>query len=309
MPMRKEVGVVGLGKMGGNIATHLLVEGYTVVGYDLQESNIRNADRETFSGYKPAFTPEELVKQLQPRRVIWMAVPSSPSGDAVDSVLESLLPFLYKGDILIDAGNSRYKKTQERHARLQNQGINFLDAGCSGGPFGASTGMAIMIGGDEEPFNYAEQLFSDLSRRNGYCYFGPSGAGHYAKMIHNGIEYGMMQALAEGFGVLKKSDFKFNLVKLARVYSNGSVIESHLVEWLQEAYAEFGENLDSIDGRVSHTGEGQWTVETAKEMGMKLPAIEAALQFRIDSQENPSYEGKILSAMRHKFGGHSVKEK
>ena len=191
----------------------------------------------------------------------------------------------------------------------EDKGIDFLDVGVSGGPSGARSGACIMVGGKREIFSEHEKLFKDLSVYKGYGYMGESGAGHFVKMVHNGIEYGMMQAIAEGFAVMKKSPFKLDLIKIAEVYNHRSVIESRLVDWLRTAFEQYGENLDDIYGSVSQSGEGMWTVEAAKELGIPIPIIEEALRFREQSNETPSYTGQALSAMRNQFGGHEVFKK
>ncbi len=299
-----EVGVIGLGKMGKNIALHLLEHEYVIVGYDIEGSNVNDLKQD---GFKPAYTLKSFTEQLQPRRIMLLSVPASQAYDAVDDTLDNLMPYLYEKDIVIDGGNSHFKKTQKRYASLKNHGIHFLDAGCSGGPDGARNGMAIMIGGDKEAFEYSENIFKDLSwNHEGYAYLGRSGAGHFVKMIHNGIEYGMMQAIAEGFELLAKGPYQFDLTEVAWLYDKGSVIQSRLVGWLQQALEQHGQELQDVSGKVAHSGEGQWTVETARELGIYLPVIEASLQFRIDSQKTPSYTGQMLSGMRNAFGGHEV---
>ena len=302
-----KIGIIGLGKMGKNIALHLLEHKYDVVGYDIEDVNVKSLEQ---NGFKPAYSLKSLTEQLEPRRILFLSVPASHKLDVVDETLDRLTPHLYENDIVIDGGNSYYKKTQKRYNRLKNHEICLLDAGCSGGPKGARKGMAVMIGGDKEAFEYSEKIFKDLSWKHvGYAYLGPSGAGHYVKMVHNGIEYGMMQTLAEGFDVLGKAPYDFDLKKIARIYNNGSVIQSSLVGWLKQAFEQYGERLDGVSGKVAHSGECQWTVETAKELGLYLPVIETALQFRIDSQHNPSYIGQMLSGMRNAFGGHEVYKK
>jgi 6-phosphogluconate dehydrogenase len=197
-----------------------------------------------------------------------------------------------------------------RRAReLEEKGIHFLDVGVSGGPRVARNGACIMVGGRKEIFKRFKSLFRDLSVRGGYGYMGKPGAGHFVKMVHNGIEYGMMQALAEGFAVMKDSPFDLDLNKVAEIYNHRSVIESRLVDWLKKAFEQYGEDLNEISGSVSHSGEGVWTVEAAKEFGIPIPIIEGALNFRIESQNNPTYTGKILSALRNQFGGHEVFKK
>jgi 6-phosphogluconate dehydrogenase len=195
-----------------------------------------------------------------------------------------------------------------RSGDLEQKGIFFLDAGVSGGPRGARDGACIMVGGRDDLFRRYEQLFRDLSVEQGYAYLGPSGAGHFVKMVHNGIEYGMMQALAEGFTVLKRSSFGLDLARVAALYGHRSVIESRLAAWLKDAYDRFGPELRDISGSIAQSGEGKWTVEAAKELGVPVPVIEGALQFRTRSAAEPSYTGKIVSALRHEFGGHEVEK-
>jgi 6-phosphogluconate dehydrogenase len=226
---------------------------------------------------------------------------------AVDAVLQEVTPLLAKGDTVVDGGNSPYKGSIQRAQDLEGKGIAFLDAGVSGGPAGARSGACIMVGGRKEVFQRFENLFRDLSAPGGFGYMGRAGAGHFVKMVHNGIEYGMMQALAEGFAVLQASSFGLDLTKTADLYNHRSVIESRLVAWLKSAYEQYGEGLRGISGTVAQSGEGAWTVEAAQALGVSVPVIEKSLEFRIRSQETPSYTGQILSALRHQFGGHDVK--
>jgi 6-phosphogluconate dehydrogenase len=219
---------------------------------------------------------------------------------------DGVVKYLKKGDIVIDAANAFYEDSSRRAKLLAKKGIHFVDVGFSGGPGGARHGGSLMIGGEKKIFEYLEPLFRDLSVPGGYAYFGAAGAGHFVKMVHNGIEYGMMQSLAEGFALMKKSPFKLDLEKIANVYNRGSVIESHLVGWLEEAYQLYGQDLNPISGSVAYTGEGEWTVKSGKKMKLKLPVIEDAFKFRVRSKRSPSYMGKVLSALRNRFGGHSI---
>jgi 6-phosphogluconate dehydrogenase len=225
---------------------------------------------------------------------------------AVEGVLKELIPFLDKGDTVIDGGNSPYKESMKRAKELEERGIYFLDVGVSGGPGGARNGACIMVGGRKEIYKMFKNLFRDVSVRGGYRFIGKSGAGHFVKMIHNGIEYGMMQVIAEGFSIMKASPFDLDLMTVAEIYNHRSVIESRLVSWLKKAFEQYGEDLESVAGSVGQTGEGTWTVEVARELGVPAPFIEGALSFRIESQKNPSYTGRILSALRNQFGGHEV---
>lgn len=297
-----KLGYIGLGKMGYNMAELLLEKGHRIVAYNRSAEPVKKiAER----GAQTAESIRSLVAALEPPRLAWIMVPYQ----AVDDVLNELEPLLAKGDTVIDGGNSPYKESMRRAKELEGKGIDFLDAGVSGGPGGARSGACIMVGGRESVFRKYERLFKDASVEGGYAYFGAAGAGHFVKMVHNGIEYGMMQALAEGFAVMKASPFNLDLVKIADLYNHRSVIESRLVGWLKNAYEQHGRDLSGISGSAAQSGEGMWTVEAAKELGVPAPVIERALEFRIRSQKNPSYTGKIISALRNQFGGHEAGEK
>jgi 6-phosphogluconate dehydrogenase len=297
-----KLGYIGLGKMGSNMVERLLEKQHAVVAFDRDENSIKAAKDK---GAQSADTLAELVAAVSAPRLVWIMVPHQ----AVDAVLKELTPLLTKGDTVIDGGNSPYKESIRRAKELEAGGIDFLDAGVSGGPAGARNGACIMVGGRKEVFQKFEALFRDLSVTDGYGFMGRSGSGHFVKMVHNGIEYGMMQALAEGFAVMKASDFGLNLSKITDVYNHKSVIESRLVGWLQSAFVQYGEDLRDISGSAAQSGEGMWTVEAGKELGVPTPVIQAALDFRIQSQVHPNYTGKLISAMRNQFGGHEVKEK
>ncbi len=299
-PIKKEIGIIGLGKMGGNLARRLMEKGWKVHGYNKDGQATKELGREGLLG---AYAIEELAKNLGQPRLLWLMV---PAGKPIEETTARLLKILSKGDIVIDGGNSFYESSIKRSKEFHKRGIHFLDVGVSGGPKGARAGSSLMIGGDKKIFIALEGLFQDLAAPGGYGYIGKSGAGHFVKMVHNGIEYGMMQAIAEGFAVMKKSPFKLDLKRVAEIYNHGSVIESRLIGWIKSAYEEFGENLKKISGSVSHTGEGEWTVKTAKKLKVPTPAIEGAFRFRVKSEKSPSYVGKILSALRNQFGGHDV---
>lgn len=287
--------------MGFNMVELLLERGYQVVAYNKSVEPISKIAKR---GALPADSLRTLAAALAPPRLVWIMVPHQ----AVDAVLRELAPLLVKGDTVIDGGNSPYRESMRRAKELEEKGLDFLDAGVSGGPGGARTGACMMVGGKKEVFQKFELLFRDLSVENGYGYMGKSGAGHFVKMVHNGIEYGMMQALAEGFAVLKASGFELNLARIADLYNHRSVIESRLVGWLKSAFEQYGSDLKDISGSIGQSGEGMWTVEAAKELGIPVPIIKGALDFRLQSQENPTYMGKIVSALRHQFGGHEVKK-
>jgi 6-phosphogluconate dehydrogenase len=297
-----KLGYIGLGKMGFNMVERLLEKSREVVAFDRNPDAIKAVKSK---GAQTADTLAALVSGLPSPRLVWIMVPHQ----AVDAVLKELTPLLAKGDVVVDGGNSPYKESIRRSQELEAKGIDFLDAGVSGGPAGARSGACIMVGGRKEVFQKYEALFRDLSVPGGYGYMGRSGAGHFVKMAHNGIEYGMMQALAEGFAVMKASDFGLDLTKITDVYNHKSVIESRLVGWLQGAFEKYGEDLKDISGAAAQSGEGMWTVEAGKELGVPMPIIQGALEFRLQSQKSPSYTGKLVSAMRNQFGGHEVKAK
>lgn len=300
--MKKNIGYIGLGKMGKNMVLQLLEKGWNVTAYNRSPEPTREVEE---SGAVGVYSVKELYKKNLSPRLIWLMVPHQ----AVDGVLDELTPLLEKGDIVIDGGNSNYKDTIRRANELKNKGVNYIDAGVSGGPSGARNGASVMVGGDKNIFDAIEQLFKDISVDESYGYMGDSGAGHFVKMVHNGIEYGMMQAIGEGFEVMKKSPLNLDLKEVSRVYQKGTVIESRLIDWLNNAYNESGVELSGISGEVSNSGEGLWTVEAAKELGVPVDIIEGALKFRIDSQGNPSYTGQVVSALRNQFGGHDVYKK
>ncbi len=306
MRKRKEpllrIGYVGLGKMGLNMVERLLKKGYGVVAFDTHEDSVRRASE---LGAEPAASLRQLVSLLAAPRLIWIMVPH----EAVDSVLKETTAWLDPGDTIVDGGNSHHKESIRRSDDLEKAGIGFIDAGVSGGPAGALEGSCIMVGGRKDLFDRYERLFRDLSVPRGYAYVGTRGAGHFVKMVHNAIEYGMMQALAEGFAVMKASEFDLDLTRIAGLYDHGSVIASRLVGWLEKAYREHGEELDAISGSVAQSGEGLWTVEAARELKVETPVMEDAVNFRKRSEGHPTYTGQILSALRNQFGQHDVFKK
>lgn len=297
--MKEIIGYIGLGKMGKGQVERLLEKGYSVVAYNRSPEPVAEIEK---LGAKGVRSLRELVDTLPMPQTIWIMV----SHGAVDAVLDELVPLLAPGDTVIDGGNCFYEETIRRANELQTKGINLLDAGVSGGPYGARHGAAIMIGGKREVYEKYRKLFEDLSAPDAANYVGDHGAGHFVKMVHNGIEYGMMQAIAEGFAVLKNAPFHLKLTQVAEVYKNKSVIESRLISWLVDAYKHFGPDLQGVSGSVAHSGEGQWTVDTAKKLGITAKVIEDSLQFRKDSATNPSYTGQVLTALRNMFGGHDL---
>lgn len=296
-----KIGMIGLGKMGLNLVQNLIHHQHEVVAYDLNADLVSKA-----AGYGAEGTAstEELVAKLDSPRIIWMMV---PAGKIVDSVIDSLSPLLAQGDILIDGGNSHYKDSIARATRLSEQGIYYFDAGTSGGMEGAHNGGCFMIGGNREVFSRIEPLFKDMAVENGYLYAGESGSGHFLKMVHNGIEYGMMQSIAEGFEVLEKSAFDYNYEDVARVWSNGSVIRSWLMELTQNAFSK-DPKLEGIKGVMHSSGEGRWTVETALEVQASAPVIALSLFMRYRSLDQDTFHGKVVAALRNEFGGHAVEK-
>ena len=294
------IGYIGLGKMGHNMVERLVAQRHEVFAFDVSEEARKSAED---AGAKTADSSEALLGMLEEPRLVWLMVPHN----IVDDVISEVTLNLSEGDTIIDGGNSYFKDSVRRAQELSGYGIKFLDVGVSGGPAGARDGACLMIGGDEDDYKKLESLFRDLAAQDAYAYMGRHGAGHFVKMVHNGIEYGMMQAIAEGFEVMHESEFNLDLKEISDLYNRRSVVESRLVGWLHNAYEEFGENMEEISGSVAASGEGRWTVETAKELGVPVRAIEDALNFRLASYDNPSYTGRLLSAMRNQFGGHKAK--
>lgn len=304
--MKKEIGIVGLGKMGMGIAKQLHEKGWRVIVRNRTASKV---DEAAAYGMSASYSYQEMISKFESQpRIIWLML---PAGAPIEEALfgnQGLSDYLQEGDIVVEAGNSFYKEDPPRAQKLAAKGVGYIDVGVSGGPSGARNGACLMVGGSREDFQHMEDLYKDISVPDGYAHFAGVGAGHFVKMVHNGIEYGMMQAIGEGFNVMKKSEFHLDLTEVARIYDTGSVIESRLVEWLQKAYTEWGEDLKTISGTISHSGEGKWTVETAEEMGEEVPVIADAYQFRLDSERKPSYIGQVVSALRGQFGGHPVKK-
>jgi 6-phosphogluconate dehydrogenase len=301
--VRPEIAVVGLGKMGAALARNLLDHGWRVVGYNRTASVAEAMEAE---GLDVAHSLAEVVAKLSPPRVVWVMVPAGAATEAMLFGEGGLADVLEPGDIVIDGGNSFWRDTLERAPRLTGAGLCFLDAGTSGGPGGARHGACLMIGGRREDFERLKRLWRDISVPGGFAFFDGHGAGHFVKMVHNGIEYGMMQAIAEGFSVLRASDYGIDLPRAAEIYNRGSVIESRLVGWLAEGFEVFGQTLEGVSGSVGHTGEGAWTVETAEALGAEHRVIRDALAFRLESEDAPSYTGQLLQAMRNRFGGHAL---
>lgn len=297
-----KIGLIGLGRMGAFMAERLLLNGHEVCANNRSHDKIKLIEEK---GAEGAYSLEELTDKLPSPRVIWMMV---PSGETVQKTIDSLIPLISEGDIIIDGGNSYYKDSVRRYRQLKELGINYLDAGTSGGIWGLKNGYCVMVGGDKNVFKYCEPLFKSLAPADGYKYTGESGSGHYVKMIHNGIEYGMMQAFAEGFELMHASDYKIDLQGVANLWSKGSVVRSWLLELLDNALKE-DNNLSAIKDYVEDSGEGRWTVMDGIEKSIPLPVITESLFARFRSRQEESFGAKILAALRNEFGGHAITKK
>lgn len=296
-----QVGLIGLGKMGLNLGKNLMDHKHEVVAFDLNASAVEEMKEYGATGTSSL---NELVQSLQSPRVLWVMVPHA----VVDSVIDEVTPLLSKGDILIEAGNSHYKESIRRYEQLKKDGIHFMDAGTSGGMEGARNGACYMIGGDQEAWDIVEPIFRDTAVENGYLYAGKAGSGHFLKMVHNGIEYGMMVAIGEGFEILEKSEFDYDYEKVSRVWNNGSVIRSWLMELTENAFSKDAK-LDEIKGVMHSSGEGKWTVETALDLQTATPVIAMSLLMRYRSLDNDTFTGKVVATLRNEFGGHAVEKK
>ncbi|MGN7471252.1 phosphogluconate dehydrogenase (NAD(+)-dependent, decarboxylating) [Brevibacillus sp. SAFN-007a] len=297
-----KLAILGLGKMGYNLTLNLLSHQHEVVAYDVDQSRAEELGRE---GAIPAASVEDAVAKLEAPRVIWLMV---PAGEIVDQLVDQLSTLLAAGDIVIDGGNSHYKQSVERYERLKAKGIHFLDAGTSGGMEGARHGACMMIGGDREAFAYIEPMIRDINVDKGYLYTGEAGSGHFLKMIHNGIEYGMMQAIGEGFEVLAKSQYDYDFAEVARVWANGSVIRGWLMDLTERAFRKDAK-LEAIRGVMHSSGEGKWTLETALDLQAATPVIAMSLLMRYRSLDEDTFHGKVVAALRNEFGGHAVEKK
>ena len=300
-----DIAMIGLGKMGGNMARRLLRGGHRVVGYDRDPAVAQALAAE--AGLVPAASLVEVVQLLAPPRAVWVMV---PAGVPTEETLTALAALLAPGDILIDGGNSNYKDTIRRAATLKAQGLHLVDVGTSGGIWGLAEGYSMMVGGDDEAVAHLRPVLETLAPapEQGWGHVGPSGAGHFVKMVHNGIEYGLMQAYAEGFEIMRaKTDFDLDLHQVADIWRFGSVVRSWLLDLTADALADDPE-LPGIKGWVADSGEGRWTVFEAVDLDVPAPVITAALQARFVSRQEESYAAKLLAAMRNQFGGHAVKK-
>ena len=296
-----ELGFIGLGRMGKNMVLRLLDGGHRIVAWDRSRDPIQEVSGK---GAVAASNLSDLVAKLgDTPRAVWVMV---PSGDPTDQVIRDVAPLLKAGDAIIDGGNSYYKDSVRRASWLAEKRIDFVDAGTSGGIWGLSRGYCLMVGGSEAVCRRLEPLFQTLAPKDGYARVGASGAGHFTKMVHNGIEYGLMQAYAEGFEILKASPYDLDLRSIAALWNHGSVVRSWLLELAESAF-EDDPNLEHVRGYVEDSGEGRWTVMESIEQAVPAPVLMLALQTRFRSRQSDSFQGKVLAALRHKFGGHAVK--
>ena len=295
--------MIGLGRMGGNMVERLMRKGHQTVVYDRSSEVVAKYQK---MGSTPAKDLAEVVSKLSAPRVVWIMV---PAGDPVDQTIESLVPNLSRGDIIIDGGNSNFHDTMRRAASLTKQGIEFVDCGTSGGIWGLENGYCLMVGGSDKAVKQCEPIFLALAPDDGYAHVGPSGSGHYVKMVHNGIEYALLQGYAEGYEILHASkDFpKLDLHQIAEVWQHGSVVRSWLNELAASAFSRDAE-LSDLKGFVADSGEGRWTVQEAIDTDTPAPVITLSLLMRFRSRQPDTFGGKVIAALRNEFGGHAVKK-
>ncbi|BDE06119.1 6-phosphogluconate dehydrogenase [Vulcanimicrobium alpinum] len=296
-----QLGMIGLGKMGANMTTRLVRGGHAVVAYDRDSAAVA---RSAGDGATAASSLADLVAKLQPPRAVWIMV---PAGAPTDSTISDLLGMLQPGDSIIDGGNSRWTDSKARYARCCEKQIAFIDAGTSGGVWGLANGYCLMVGGDEAAVKRVEPIFTTLAPPDGYAYVGPSGAGHFSKMVHNGIEYGMLAAYGEGFEILEKSEYRYDLHQLSALWLHGSVVRSWLLELAELAFKEDA-TLSKVRGWVEDSGEGRWTVQAAIDENVPAPVITMSLLSRFVSRQDESFSAKVIAALRNQFGGHAIKE-
>jgi len=295
-----QLGMIGLGRMGANMTTRLRLDGHDIVAFDFNPAAVEYAVGEGAIG---ATSVADVVAKLAAPRAVWIMV---PAGMATDQTVNELLQHLSPGDTIVDGGNSNFRDSQKRAGLAKVRDVHFIDAGTSGGVWGLKNGYCLMVGGDEAAVKRCEPIFVSLAPPDGYAYVGPSGAGHFSKMVHNGIEYGMLAAYGEGFEILDTSEFKFDLHQLAKLWLQGSVVRSWLLELAEIAFREDPE-LASIRGYVDDSGEGRWTVEAAIDQSVPAPVITMALLSRFTSRQSESFSAKVVAALRNQFGGHAVK--
>jgi 6-phosphogluconate dehydrogenase len=294
------IGFIGLGRMGANMVRRLLRDKHEIVAYNRTAEKTKEIATE---GADAAFSIEELVSKIDKPRAAWIMV---PAGDATEAQIEELLEHLEPGDTIVDGGNTNFHDDQRRHPELKKRGIEYVDAGVSGGIWGLANGFCLMVGGDPEPVKRLEPVFLSLAPKDGYLHVGGPGAGHYVKMVHNGIEYGLMQAYAEGFEIMHASDYQLDLAAISKLWNHGSVVRSWLLELAERAF-EGDQDLKHLKGWVADSGEGRWTVQEAIDKDVPAPVITLSLLTRFRSRQDDSYGAKVLAALRNEFGGHAVK--
>jgi len=298
-----QLAMIGLGRMGGNMVRRLLQGQHELIVYDSSADAVK---AHVAKGVKAAKDLADVANQLSPRRVVWVMVPAGPP---VESTIEQLVPHLTRGDIVIDGGNSNFRDSLRRAEALKARGIEFVDVGTSGGVWGLTLGYCLMIGASPGAFQHCEPIFRSLASPEGYAHVGPCGAGHYVKMVHNGIEYGLLQAYAEGYEILHASqDFTLKLGQIAKLWNHGSVVRSWLNELAERAFSR-DDQLAAIRGYVEDSGEGRWTVEEAMRLDVPAPVITMSLLARFRSRQEESFGAKVIAALRHEFGGHAVQTK
>jgi 6-phosphogluconate dehydrogenase len=297
-----QIGFVGLGKMGGNMVHRIRRDSdHTVVAFDFSEDAVKTAVEHGASG---AGSLDELVAQLESPRAVWIMV---PAGDPTQKTIETLLGVLSEGDMIVDGGNSKWTESIARHAQCAEHGVQFVDVGTSGGVWGLEVGYCMMVGGDQEPVDRLSPILDVLAPPDGWARMGGPGSGHYVKMVHNGIEYGLMQAYAEGFELLHKSEYGLDMAQIANLWGQGSVVRSWLLELAALAFESDGNDLSTLEGYVADSGEGRWTLESGIDHDVPMPALTGALFTRFTSRGNGDYTARLLAALRNQFGGHAVK--
>jgi 6-phosphogluconate dehydrogenase len=295
------IGFIGLGRMGANMVRRLIRDGHEIVVYNRTPEKTTEIAGE---GATPSYSIEELVGKLAKPRAVWVMV---PAGDATEAQIDELLEHLEPGDTIIDGGNTNFHDDVRRHAALKDKGIHYVDAGTSGGIWGLQVGYCLMVGGDAEAVRPLEPIFLSLAPEGGYLHVGGPGAGHYVKMVHNGIEYGLMQAYAEGFEIMHASAYDLDLAAISELWMQGSVVRSWLLELAGRAFRANGQDLEHLKGWVADSGEGRWTVQEALDLDVPAPIITHSLLTRFRSRQDDSYGAKVLAALRNEFGGHAVK--
>jgi 6-phosphogluconate dehydrogenase len=297
-----QIGFIGLGKMGGNMVHRIRRDSdHEVVAFDHNAEAVHAAEGHGALG---AGSLEELVQKLDPPRAVWIMV---PAGDPTQKTVEALLNLLSRGDTIVDGGNSKWTESVSRHAQCAERGVHFIDVGTSGGVWGLEVGYCMMVGGDEQPVERLAPILDVLAPPDGWARMGGPGSGHFVKMVHNGIEYGLMQAYAEGFEVLHRSELGVDVERISKLWGQGSVVRSWLLELAARAFEADGADLAELEGYVEDSGEGRWTLEAAIDHDVPMPALTAALFARFYSRGNGDYTARVLAALRNQFGGHAVK--